>query len=237
VGEERDAEALLHHLLRRVDVVQLHHAFRLDAGAAEERIRQLRVARSAVEQDELLLGHLVEADRSVSREPVPRVGDENQPVLVERRRRDVGVSQRPHQAQVDVLAKDELQDLLGVSRLHADADARVGDGEALQDRGEHVRGNRGGRAQGEPSRAAALVRVHDPPPVRQAVERLDGVGKEHLARLGQPHAAGRAREELGVELVLQPLQAGRQRRLGHVERVCGAAHVARPCHLDECLDL
>ena len=55
------------HLLRGVDVVQLHHALGLDAGAAEERVRELRVARRAVEEDELLAGDLVEADRSARR--------------------------------------------------------------------------------------------------------------------------------------------------------------------------
>ena len=175
--------------------------------------------------------------RAVRRQPVPRVGHEDQPVFVERRRRDVGVAERPHEPEVDALPQDELEDLLGVARLHADADARVADGEALEDRGQHVRGDRRGGAQREASRAAALVGVHDPPSVGEAVERLDGVGEEHLAGLGELHAARGAREELCVELVLQPLEACRQRRLRDVERVCGAAHVARSRHLDERLEL
>jgi len=63
------------------------------------------------------------------------------------------------------------------------------------------------------------------------------VGEEGVARLGQLHPARRPDEELRVEISLETLQAGRQRRLGDEQRVGRAAHGAGARDLDEGLDL
>ena len=68
VGEQRDAEPAAHHLLGGVDVVELHHAARYDAGRTEERAGQLVVARAAVEEHELLAAELLDAHLAVDRE-------------------------------------------------------------------------------------------------------------------------------------------------------------------------
>jgi hypothetical protein len=92
VGQERNAEALADHLFRRVDVVELHDATGNDARLAEERARQVVVARRSVEQDQLLLTHLLDADLSRRGEAVAGVRDEDELVLVERHALDIRVA-------------------------------------------------------------------------------------------------------------------------------------------------
>ena len=65
--EEGDAEPLLHHLLRSVDVVELHDAARRHSRLAEERAREPVVARGAVEEDELRLRDLGDRDALCAR--------------------------------------------------------------------------------------------------------------------------------------------------------------------------
>ncbi len=55
IREKRDSETLAHHLLRCVDVVELHDAARDHAVLAQERGRDVVVARRAVEEDEPLV--------------------------------------------------------------------------------------------------------------------------------------------------------------------------------------
>ena len=109
-------------------------------------------------------------DRAARREAVTGVADERQAVLVERRRDDVGMAQRPHEPEVHLLAEDELEHLLGVAGAHRHAHAGVADAEAPQDRGQHVRRERGRRAEHEAARAASLDGVHDLPSVREVLE-------------------------------------------------------------------
>jgi hypothetical protein len=142
-----------------------------------------------------------------------------------------------HEPEVHLLAEHEVEHLLRVARLDDDAHARVADGEALQDRREDVRRDRGSRAEGEPPGAAALERVHDSAAVGEAVERLYRVRQERLAGLRELHAARRAHEETRTEVLLEPLEARRQRRLGDEERVGGPAYVPRPGDLHEGFDL
>ena len=168
---------------------------------------------------------------------MPGLDDENDAVLVQRRADDVGVSQLAHEPDLDLLAQDELEHLLGVPGADADADARVADREALEDPRQDVRRSRRRRAQGEAARPAPLERVDEATAVREAVERLDRVREEGIAGLGEFHAARGADEELRAKILLEALQAGGERRLRHEERVGGAADRPRPRDLDERLDL
>ncbi len=235
--QERDAEALLHHLLCRVDVVELHDALGSDSRSPEERVRQLGVARGPVEEHELLARDLFQPDPPALGEAMARIGDEHEAVFVQRRTLDVRMAEGPDEPELDLLADDELEDLLGVARPDADAHAGVADREPLQDRGKDVRRERRGRAEREPTCAPSLERVHEAPAVRQRVERTDGVGKVRLARLGEAHPARRADEERRSELGLEPLDPRRQRGLRHEEGFGGPAHTSRPRDLDERLHL
>jgi hypothetical protein len=111
------------------------------------------------------------------------------------------------------------------------------DGEALENRREHVRRHRRRGPEREAPGPPALERVHDAPPVGEAVDRLDGVREERLARLGQPHAARRPYEEARPEVLLQPLEPRRERGLRQEERGRRPADVPGPRDLDERFDL
>ena len=55
IREKRDSESLANHLLGCVDVVELHDASRANAVLAQERGRNVVVARRAVEEDQTLV--------------------------------------------------------------------------------------------------------------------------------------------------------------------------------------
>jgi len=135
LGKERDSEALLDHLLRRVDVVELHACRGRDPRSHEERARKVVVARGPVELDELLVGELLHPDAPLGREPVSWVRHEDEPVLVERGGDDAGVLKGADEADRDLLTQDEIEDLLRVPGAHAHRDARIPLGEALQEGG------------------------------------------------------------------------------------------------------
>lgn len=61
--------------------------------------------------------------------------------------------------------------------------------------------------------------------------------QERLARRQQTHAARRALEQPGAELIFEREDVTAERRLGEVEPARGAAHVALFGHRDEGLDL
>ena len=108
--DEGDAEALLHHLLGGVDVVELHHAPSGPHPAPRKTaFVSLRVAGGAVEGDKLFVRHLVEVDAPARGEAVTWLDDEDDAVLVERRADDVGVAQLTREAEIDLLAEHELE--------------------------------------------------------------------------------------------------------------------------------
>jgi hypothetical protein len=143
------------------------------------------------------------------------------------------VAKRAHEADVDLLSQHELEHLLGVSGLHAHRNTRVPDGEGLQDSRQDVGADRGSRADRELARPAALEGVHQSPAVRDCFERADRVWEERVSGLREPRSPPRPDEEPGAQVFLEPLQTGSQRRLRDEQRICGAAHAARPRNLDE----
>ena len=100
--EEGDAESLLHHLFRGVDVVELHDAARCHSRFTEERAREPVVARGAVEEDELRLGDLRDRDVRACGERMRRVGDQDERLLVERHALDLRVEKRAYEADLDL---------------------------------------------------------------------------------------------------------------------------------------
>jgi len=71
--QERDPEARQHHLLGRVDVVELEDAARRRPCRPEQRIRQVVVGRRPVEQDQPRVAHPVERDPAAAGERVARL--------------------------------------------------------------------------------------------------------------------------------------------------------------------
>src|SRR5439155_1380540 len=108
LGEERhprkegDAEALDHHLLRGLDVVELDHAFRDHAGLSQERAREVVIARGAIEQDQPVLAELLEAHLSAPGERVRPTRDEHELVVEDRDQQRVGMADRPADPDVDL---------------------------------------------------------------------------------------------------------------------------------------
>ena len=64
--QQRHAEPFFDHLLGRLDVVQLHHGVRHDPTAQKQRLRQLEVARRAVEHDQPLATHFGKLHRATA---------------------------------------------------------------------------------------------------------------------------------------------------------------------------
>ena len=200
-------------------------------------LRQLEVARGAVEHHQPLAADLGQLDRAAARKAVLRIAHQHQLVLVQRKRVDVRVAQRAHQPDLDLVVEHHRQDLFGVAGAHGDVDARVQIREALQHGRQHVRAHRRRGAQRQPSRAG---RAQVGQRLATVVDRLHGAlgaRQEHAPGVGQPHAAAGAHEERLAELLFERLDARGQRRLGDVQRLGGAADVAGAGDFDECLDL
>jgi enoyl-CoA hydratase len=164
-------------------------------------------------------------------------GGEARGAFLSRRRDNVRMPELADQADVDLLAEDEVEHLLGVARANADADARVADGEPLEDPRQDVGGDGGSGAQRQPAGASSLEGVHDPAAVRDALERLDGVGEEGVARLGELHPARRPDEERRAQVGLELFQARGERGLGDEQPVRRPADGSDPRDLDEGLEL
>jgi len=235
--QERDAEALLDHLLCGVDIVELHAAGRRHARGDEERAREVVVAGGPVELDELLLRQVFHSDATLACERMAGLDDEDQPVFVERRAHDVGVLKGAHETERHLLPQYEVEDLLRVAGAHADQNAREAFREALQERGEDVGRHRGRGSDREPAGAAALESVDLHAAIGEGLERANRVGEEGVARIREPHAPRAADEELCAEVGLEPLEPRRERGLGDEERLCRPADALPPRRLHESCDL
>ena len=88
--DDADAEPVAHHRLDDLDVLGLHHDVRLDALAGEELLDEPARDRAAFEQDERLLVEIGGRDLASCAQRVRRVGDEQQLLLEERHRDEVG---------------------------------------------------------------------------------------------------------------------------------------------------
>lgn len=209
-----------------------------DEGEVQSIMRMLAIdPGGAVEEDEVLAHELLDADPPSGGEGVPGVHDEHDLVLVERHALDVGMAERAHEAELHLVAQHHVQHLLGVPRADGQPDRRVRGAEALQDRREDVRADRGGRAEQELSGGAASEVRQQLATVGERHERALGVGQEGASGLREPHPAARPDEQRPAELPLQRLEARRQRRLADEQRLRRAADVAPPRDLEEALHL
>ncbi len=208
---------VLDHLLRRVDVVELHHAARHDAGLAKERARQDEVARGAVEEDQPL-GRRARRRRSRARpRSGARVDDEHDLVLVER------------QLVIAACGSSRTSPTCTCSRRTSSRISSEWPVRTIRCTSGTTPGSGGGRAGGRRSRSRAprrrAARPTWPSPQLASSSRPSAsdwsarwaCGAERAARGGQPHPARRADEELDAELPLEVLDPGRQRGLRDVE--------------------
>src|SRR5439155_451231 len=104
---------------------------------------ELVITRGAVEEDEPRLGERGHRHRAARGEGVARRDDEEHLVLEQRYELDVGMADRPTDADVCLGAKDHLEDLLGVARAYTEADVRIRRAERAQYPRQHVRAHRG----------------------------------------------------------------------------------------------
>ena len=131
---------------------------------------------------------------------------------------------------VEFVGGDQAQHVGGDALAEADLDARVGLAEACEQPGDvdvpggHERSDPDSSAQD----AAKLVDLR-----ARAVhfgQDTAGSSGDRLSCFGWGHAAARAFEERDAQLLLEPSDLVRQRRLGHVELLGGAREVAVPRH-------
>ena len=127
-------------------------------------------------------------------------------------------------------AATRLQHVGGDALAQADLDARVGLAEAREQPGDVDVA--GGQERADPDAtaqdAAQLVDLR----ARAVDLREDAAGSrgDRLSCLGRGDAAARALEQRGAELLLEPPDLVRQRRLREVELLRGAREVTVPRH-------
>src|SRR5918997_2802355 len=141
---------MLDHPLGSLYVIELYSFELPDAGAPEQLLRQLVVARRAVEHDQLLPADLGDLCRPLLREPVLGVHHQHQLVLVQGPALDIRVLHLPREPELYFLLQDHLQNVLRVSGPDRDRHPRVRRRETLQDRWQSVRAYPRRRPQREP---------------------------------------------------------------------------------------
>ena len=195
------------------------------------------IARRAVEEDQLDVADPLGADRLLAGERVVRVDDEHELVFVERRRLDLRVAKaRPSPTCTCSWSTR--------SRISSECPVRTASctfgcvrPEAGQDPRQDVGADGRGRAERELAALASRELAEKPAAGGGGAERPLGVGQERPAGVREPHSASGTDEEARAELLLEPLQPRRQRRLGDEERLGRAADAAPLGDLDECLQL
>ena len=124
-----------------------------------------------------------------------------------------------HDAQLELAAEHEVDDLVAVGHAQAQVDAGVVALELGDQHRQQVLSGAGRSADHHPP-AGELTEVHDlDPGLVVEIEDLPGMAVQHLAGVGGRDVASRAVEELGAELALERahLQAGG--RLGDVHEL------------------
>jgi len=124
-----------------------------------------------------------------------------------------------------------------VAGLDHQPDRRVPGREALEHQWQGVGPDRGGRADDQLAGAAPAPVGDQALALLQGLHGAVGVGQEGAAGVGQAHALAAAREEALAEVALEVLDAGGERRLGHVEDLGGSADGTLAGDLDERGDL
>jgi class 3 adenylate cyclase len=233
--QEGDAEPLLDHLLGRVDVVHLHLAQGNDPGLAEERARELVVARGPVEHDETLvreIGHL-----GAGGEPVFGIHREDELVLVERERLELGIVQGADQRHADLVPLDKLEHFLGMAGANRDLHVRMPLGETLEDRRQSVGGDGRGSADCNAAGDPPSELVHDSASLADCLERAFRVWEKCVPGFGELDPASVPNEQRESESRLEPLHSRGHCRLGQVQGLCCPPKRPQPRDLDECFQL
>ena len=165
---------------------------RRDPGLEEQRVRQLVVARRAVEEHK---------NCSAARSATPHdvtggcdgVHDEHELVLVERELLDGGVVEGTRQPDGGLVALHELDHFLGMAGAHGEPDVGVRLGEALEDRRQRVRRDDRRRADRDVAGGAVLQLGSGPrSSLRHRLQRAFRIGEEGAPGLGHAHAAAPA---------------------------------------------
>ncbi len=151
------------------------------------------------------------------------VDDEHELVFVERRRLDLWMAERAPEADLHLLLQDEVEDLLGVAGADGELQPRMRAAEAGEDPRENVGAHRRRGAERELAALPALELFDHALARSGRAERPFRVGEKGATRVGKPHAAACADEELRSDLLLEALQPRCQRRLRHEERLGRAA--------------
>jgi hypothetical protein len=164
-----------------------------------------------------------------------RLDHQHELVVVQRQRLERRMVQLADEADVDVAAHGQVEDLLGVPGPDAQAHLRVGGLEADEEIREDVGADR--------RRGAQHQLVGD----RQALDRaravLEGphralrVRQERAAGISQGHPAPAAPEERAADLRFERPEPGSQRGLGDEQGLGSATQVRAPCDLEEAFDL
>src|SRR5205823_9930124 len=108
-----------------LDVIHLDDALGDDAGLADERARELVVAGRAVEQDEAIVGELLQTDAVAPSERVMAAHHEDELVVEEGDELGFRMLDRSADPEIDLAPEDHLEHLFGVSGADAHADLRV----------------------------------------------------------------------------------------------------------------
>jgi hypothetical protein len=168
---------------------------------------------------------------------VGAIDHEHEAILVERCAQDVRVLEGANEPERRLLSEHELEYLLGMTGAHADGDARVALGEALEQRREDVGRDCRRSSDDEAPGPTSFEGIHLHAPVGERLERSDGVRKEGAARVREAHPSGSANEELRAQIRLERLDPRGQRRLRDEESLSCSAYALPLGRLDERRDL
>gem|GEM_PF-4690748 len=149
----------------------------------------------------------------VPREPVLRVRDEHDLLVVQVRRDHLRMVQRARHAHLDLLRQHPLQHFRRAPRLDGDVHGGVTLVERLEYPRQHRRRYPARRADVQPSRRRRPARQDRLLPALQRIERPLRIRQERPSRIGQAHAPPHAVEQRLAEVVLQQNDAGAERRL------------------------
>ena len=143
----------------------------------------------------------------------------------------------PPEADLDLIAQDQRDDVLRVACAHRDLDPGMSGDKPLEQAGQQVGADSGcARDHQMPSRRRHRL-LEGVATVDKSAEGALGKGHPGAAGLGEPHSSWSALKELGPQLAFETVEAGGQRWLRDEERFGGAAHAAEPGHLEKALDL
>jgi hypothetical protein len=236
-GQQRDAEAVRHHLHQRSEAGRLHAARLARAGRVAERERLGAEAVALLQQHHRLAPQRGLRHRAVPARERMRGGHRQHERLLEERERIqiVALDRQRQQQQLELAAAQPRQDALGLvlaqQQLEPGPGRAHGRQRAREQIGRHGRDHAQREAAGEGTlrRARLVDQVVDP------LQRLAGALEHPLAGGGHQHLAPAPLEELHPEQLLELPDLERERRLGHRAGARRAAEVAGMAQGDQIL--